>query len=180
MRVANGNSSVGIIAPLKVYDRTIGGAKANGMGKNVDEFAEGIAHVVAADALRLIGRSIFDRKAGRFHRLQCGVNIVHLRSGLPQAALTEHVPIPCSIFWRSIKSNRLTGQPAEAISPRIAFWCLGQLRSPELVDTNDRVSDFAIWGTRSGRGPPAAPSSAVAGGPRVRILFPPAASPLRT
>jgi hypothetical protein len=36
---------------------------------------------------------------------------------LPQAALTEHVPIPCSIFWRSIKSNRLTGQPAEAISP---------------------------------------------------------------
>jgi hypothetical protein len=41
MRVANGNSSVGIIAPLKVYDRTIGAAKASGMGKNVDEFAPG-------------------------------------------------------------------------------------------------------------------------------------------
>jgi hypothetical protein len=113
-------------------------------------------------------------------RIRRALDIVHLRSGLPQAARTEHFPIPCSIFWRSIKSNRLTGQPAEAISPRIAFWCLGQLRSPELVDTNDRVSDFAMWGTRSGRGPPAAPSSAVAGGPRVRIQFPLAASRLRT
>jgi len=48
------------------------------MRQNIDKLAEGIAHIEAAYAPGLVDGSVFDRKAGRVHRFQCGIDVIHL------------------------------------------------------------------------------------------------------
>jgi hypothetical protein len=112
--------------------------------QDIDEFAERIAHIEAANAPGLIGRPIFDRKSRLLHPRERGIDIIHLDGEIGRrrvgAALRGHADLDAHAFLRAV-----CHEPAvihQEIEPKqILIETLGRSHVP-CIDVGDDAFDF--------------------------------------